>query len=76
MFGLQILQIKHVLVWESAHPNGICYVLSPYLPDGFSSWMLLGWERRKFYITPPHSAEIQHGYSLGSPPKDGSLRNG
>ena len=20
-----------------------------------SSWMLLGWERRKFYITPPHS---------------------
>ena len=31
--------------WESAHPIGISYVISLYLPDGFVFRMLLGEKR-------------------------------
>ena len=47
-------------IWLSmCRTNKISYAdASQYLPDGFSSWMLLGKKRRKLYITPPHYTRL------------------
>ena len=40
------------LVWIFPGINKISYAdASPYMSDGFLCWMLLGWERRKFYYS-------------------------